>query len=159
MNFDESFTRLLGSEGGYSDHPADNGGRTMWGITEGVAIRNGYRGEMRDLSQAFAKVIYKKLYWDAVHADDVPDDLRYSLFDAAVNSGVQQAIKWLQRSLLVPDDGVIGPVTLSAASYHPGYVVAARLNGHRLQFMSALPTWPAFGRGWCNRVAKNLIEA
>jgi len=34
-----------------------------------------------------------------------------------------------------------------------------RFNGYRLQLMSSLPTWPAFGRGWANRIAKNLIEA
>ena len=34
MNFDQAFTTLLGHEGGYSDHPADPGGKTRYGITE-----------------------------------------------------------------------------------------------------------------------------
>ena len=41
MNFDEAFTKLLGHEGGYSNHPADKGGETMWGSTIAVA-RIGY---------------------------------------------------------------------------------------------------------------------
>src|SRR3546814_3701756 len=35
----------IGKEGGYSNHPADKGGPTMWGITERVARKNGYRSE------------------------------------------------------------------------------------------------------------------
>ena len=41
----------------------------------------------------------------------------------------------------------------------PALRFVTRFNGHRLQFMSSLSTWPAFGRGWANRIAKNLIEA
>src|SRR3546814_13966192 len=39
----------IGKEGGYSNHPADKCGPTMWGITERVARKNGYTGDMRNL--------------------------------------------------------------------------------------------------------------
>lgn len=156
MNFDESFTQLLSNEGGYSFNPADPGGETMWGITKAVAAANGYTAEMRDLPQERAASIYYRLYWIKVSADDLPADARFTVFDAAVNSGVAAATKWLQRAVGVTDDGVIGPMTLKAANNLPGSVIVARFSGHRLDFLAGLPTWPTFGRGWAKRIASNL---
>ena len=73
MNFDESFTRLLGHEGGYSNHSADPGGATNWGVTQDVARANGYPGDMRDFPQAHAKAIYRTSYWAPVRADDAKE--------------------------------------------------------------------------------------
>ena len=113
MTFDEAFTKLLGHEGGYSNHPSDPGGETMWGVTKRVAQAHGYMGPMRDLPVALAKQIYKKAYWDAVSADLIPAHTRYAVFDAAVNSGPVQAIKWLQRAMGVEDVGRFGPKTMA----------------------------------------------
>ena len=38
-------------------------------------------------------------------ADSCPPALRFDLFDAAVNSGPVQAVKWMQRAVGVADDG------------------------------------------------------
>lgn len=159
MTFDQAFDRLIGHEGGYSFHPADPGGETMWGVTARVARLQGYSGEMRDLSRELAKQIYRKLYWDACRCDELPDRLNFPVFDGAVNSGVAQSIIWLQRALGVEDDGVIGPQTLQAAREHLDPMLPAKVLAHRLRFMSALPTWGQFGRGWANRIAANLLEA
>ena len=158
MNFDEAFQRLLGVEGDFVDHPADPGGATMWGITERVARANGYKGHMRDFPVSLAKQIYRASYWDAVRADELPTAVRYSVFDAAVNSGVSQSVKWLQRALGVSDDGAIGPKTLAAAQAADGHVLKAKMLGARLQFMTDLPSWPSFGRGWARRVASLLVS-
>jgi lysozyme family protein len=40
----------------------------------------------------------------------------------------------------------------------PASRLVARFTGHRLELMASLPTWPAFGKGWARRVAKNLQE-
>ncbi len=157
MNFDEAFVRLLGHEGGYANDPRDPGGETIWGITRRVALANGYTGPMREMTQAQAKAIYLPLYWNAARIDRLPIELRFHVFDAAVNSGVGQANRWMQRAVGAVDDGVIGPETLGALATVPGAVVAARFTGHRLQFMASLQTWPAFGRGWANRIANNLM--
>lgn len=158
MNFDDAFERLLGHEGRYSFNPQDPGRETMWGVTAAVARAHGYAGPMRDMTLDQARAIYEPLYWHAVGADQLPDALRFDLFDGAVNSGPLQSIKWLQRALRVPDDGVIGAVTRKALDTTDPALVAARYNGYRLQFMSTLSIWPSFGRGWANRVAKNLID-
>lgn len=156
MNFDDAFDRLIGHEGGYSFSPSDPGGETMWGVTAKVAYANGYTGRMKDLPREKAKEIYRAKYWDAVKAEQLPLALRFEVFDAAVNSGVSQAVKWLQRIAGVVDDGVIGPMTLGAAAKLDGKSAAAAYNGMRLDFMTSLPTWTAFGRGWARRIASNL---
>jgi len=158
LTFDEAFDRLMGHEGGYSDNPTDPGGKTRWGVTERVARARGYKGDMRELPQAFAKeVVYRPDYWNAMKADQLPASIRFDVFDAAVNSGPGQAAKWLQRAAGVKDDGVIGPVTIAAATAL-GPELRARFNGTRLMFMTSLPAWSTFGRGWAKRIASNLLE-
>ena len=159
MNFDKAFDRLLGHEGGFVDHPRDPGGATRWGITQRVARAHGYQGEMRELPVAEARRVARIAYWDAVRADEVPDAVRYDLFDAAYNSGPEQATKWLQRAAGADDDGKLGPKTLLAARMADPQLLAKRFNGHRLRFMTDLKTWPDFGRGWARRIAANLLEA
>jgi len=156
MDFDNAFDILIGHEGGYSFNAVDPGGETMWGVTARVARANGYTGEMRALPRDTAKAIYRAKYWDAVMVDRLPLAARYSIFDAAVNSGTAQAIRWLQRAIDVGDDGVMGPLTLEAAQRAPGLKLAVAFNAQRLDFMTTLPTWPAFGKGWARRIAANL---
>jgi len=157
MNFDAAVDHVLKSEGGYSDHAADPGGRTRYGITEAVARQVGYKGDMRELPLDLAKRIYKDRYWDTVKAEQLPPAVRYVVFDAAVNSGPGQAVKWLQRALGVVDDGVIGPKTLAAANAANPDALKMRMLGQRLRFMAGLANWPAFSRGWAIRIA-SLME-
>jgi len=158
MNFDESFTRLLGHEGGYSNHPSDPGGETMWGVTKTVAQANGYVGPMRDLPVTIAKAIYHRQYWAPVRCDELPGALRYAVFDAAVNSGTVQAAKWLQRAIGATDDGRVGPQTIAMARAAQPDFAKSRMLAQRLRFMTDLKTWPAFSRGWTRRIV-DLLEA
>lgn len=157
MNFLTAFEKLLKHEGGFSDHSADPGGKTRYGVTEAVAREAGYRGDMRELPLDLAQRIYKDKYWDAVQAEALPADVRYIVFDGAVNSGVTQSAKWLQRACGVKDDGVIGPQTIRAANSLTSDGLKRRILGQRLRFMATLANWPAFGRGWANRIA-DLLE-
>ena len=155
MKFDQAFERLIGHEGGYVDHPQDPGGRTKYGISQRAYPAEDIAG----MTLERAKQIYYRDYWGPAGCDVVPEGVRFSLFDMAVNSGVRPSIQCLQRAVGVADDGRIGPITLQAIQSMPASRFVARFNGHRLQLMSALHTWPAFGRGWANRIAKNLMEA
>lgn len=158
MNFDIAVARVFGHEGGYSDHKDDPGGKTQYGITEAVAREFGYTGDMRELPHAYAKLIYKEKYWDAVKADFLPAGIRYAVFDAAVNSGPKQAIKWLQAAAGVSTDGIIGPVTLKAVHMLNAPDLKLRMLAQRLHFLTKLKTWDSFGRGWARRVA-DVMEA
>lgn len=156
MNFDEAFHKLLGHEGGFSDHPNDTGKATMWGVTERVARADGYEGHMLNFPLDHAKRIYRKQYWDKIRAEELPPALRYAVFDAAVNSGPPQAIRWLQKAVGVAEDGIVGPQTLMAArAANPDFAIR-RMLGIRLAFMASLGNWPAFSRGWARRIADVL---
>lgn len=156
MNFDQAFDALIGHEGGYVNHPSDPGGETRYGITRRVAIQEGYTGDMHVFPLDKAKAIYRARYWDAVMADRLPETVRYTVFDAAVNSGPHQAICWLQRALDVGEDGHMGPLTLDAVNKASGLRLGVLFNAERLDFMTSLPTWGAFGRGWSRRIVANL---
>ena len=157
MLFDAAFDKLLGHEGGHVDHPDDPGGATNWGVTEAVARANGYTGDMRAMPVSFARQVYRKQYWDAIRADDLPPALRYATFDGAVNSGNVQAVKWLQRAIGATDDGRVGPQTIALArAAHPDAALR-RMLAERLRFMTNLKIWPSFSRGWARRIA-DLME-
>jgi lysozyme family protein len=74
-----------------------------------------------------------------------------------VNSGPRQAIRWLQRAAGAKDDGIIGPKTLAAVRAADPEQLVRRMLAQRLRFMTGLPNWPAFGRGWARRIA-DLME-
>ncbi len=158
MTFDDAFTKLVIHEGGYSDHKADTGGKTMYGITEAVARASGYTGDMRELSQDAAKLIYLTQYWDKVQADALPAKVRYAVFDAAVNSGPGQSARWLQRALGVADDGRIGQITIAYARHSDPEELVKKMLAQRLRFMTNLTAWSSFSRGWARRIA-DLLEA
>lgn len=128
MSFDKCFDELLGIEGGYVNDPNDSGGATKYGITERVARANGYRGDMRALSEPEARMIAKNQYWDTLSLDALSAmsaAIARELFDTGYNMGVGTAGNYLQRALNAfnkrgqdyPDsivDNVIGPMTLAA---------------------------------------------
>lgn len=157
MNFSTAFEKLLKHEGGFSNHKDDRGGATRYGVTEAVARDADYRGDMRELPLDLAQRIYKDRYWDAVQAENLPEDVRYIVFDSAVNSGVIQAAKWLQRAIGVKDDGIIGPQTIRAANAMHPEALKRKILAQRLRFMATLANWPAFSRGWANRIS-DLLE-
>lgn len=155
MNFDQSFEKLLGHEGGYSNNPADPGGETKFGIS-----RKAYPGEdIAGMTLERAKQIYLRDYWGPAGCDAVPEAVKFHLFDMAVNSGVKTAIQTMQRAVQARPDGLLGPLTLQAIQSMPAPRFVARFNGQRLAFMAGLTTWQTFGRGWALRIAENLMEA
>lgn len=128
MTIDQIIDATIGKEGGYSNHPSDKGGPTMWGITERVARKHGYGGDMRKLPRATAVTIYRQEYaidpgFAAVA--EISAAIGEELFDTGVNMGPRVATGFLQRALNAlnrgasdyPDvaaDGRIGPATLGA---------------------------------------------
>lgn len=147
---------VLDHEGGYVDHPADPGGATNRGIT--IAVLAEYRGkpvtkdDVRNLSEAEACAIYVHRYWMPIRGDDLHPAIAFATMDAAVNSGVARASRWLQQAVGVAADGAIGPRTIEAAAKADPAHVVETCCAARLDFLRALKTWPTFGRGWERRV-------
>lgn len=131
-HFKKSFDKVIIAEGGYSDDPMDSGGKTKYGITQKVANRFGYRGDMKDLSLETAENIYKANYWDVMQLDSVAKvsaKIAHEMFDTGVNTGNVRAVTFLQQSLNVLNngqkeykdltvDGLMGNNTLKAFRSH-----------------------------------------
>ena len=134
MHIDDLIDAVIDREGGYSDHPADRGGATRFGITEAVARAEGYRGAMRAFPRERAVQIYRRLYWQHPGLDAVATrapDIAAELFDSGVNMGPVTAIRFLQRALNALNRG--------AADY-PDIVVDGRIGAQTLAALDAFLT-------------------
>ena len=164
--FQECLKLVLGSEGGYSNDPEDRGGATNCGITQAVydawRISRGLgRNPVVGISGDEIEMIYCDYYWKPSRCQFLPTPLDYVQFDGAVNHGVGQAAKFLQRALQVVADGSIGPVTLQAVKEEQdaGQIIAVieSILEQRGRFYDSLiaghPEQGKFGKGWHNRLA------
>jgi len=162
-NFGKALSAVLRHEGGFVNHPADPGGMTNLGCTKATweqwVGRKVTEAEMRALTPSDVAPLYKKRYWDKVMGDDLPTGVDYAVFDAAVNSGVTRASRWLQQAVGVTDDGVIGPKTLTAVKATDPEVLVQWFNKRRMAFLQSLTTWDTFGKGWGRRVAEVNVAA
>ena len=185
-NFDAALKRVLAYEVRYSNHPADRGGETYCGITRRFeaewvgwerleAMRN-----QPDFPECLARdlvlmgdvrEIYRAKYWLPIVGEGILDqEIAEEVFEAGVNVGVAQAVKWLQRALnalnrnlvLWPDlieDGLIGGNTLMAirravTSGRAGAVVKlqnAQQAMYYLEIMRRDPGQEVFALGWLSR--------
>lgn len=167
--FERAFERVILFEGGYADDPYDSGGKTMYGITEAVADRYGYEGEMKNLPIETAKDIYRNNYWHANGCGDFDNFIIAELvFDMGVNMGNRVAVRKLQKAynLLsnneITVDGLIGPETLGAVNGYPHtrdlafwYCTLRSLRYKNI--VAHNKTQRRFIRGWGRRV-QSLLE-
>lgn len=153
--FTKVIDRVLAHEGGYVNHPKDPGGETNWGI----AKRSYPNVDIKRLTRDGAIAIYRRDFWDRVQGDKLPPAVAFQVFDAAVNHGPGNAVRWLQRAAGVADDGLLGPVSLAAIRKAEPTDLVLRFNACRLEFYASLTTFPTFGKGWVRRVAGNLRSA
>jgi lysozyme family protein len=92
---------VMRREGGYVDHPADRGGPTKFGITQGTLAR--HRGhalgaaEVAALSADQARQIYRRDYYFGPRIDQLPARIQPFVFDSAVNHGPGRAICFVQQ--------------------------------------------------------------
>lgn len=178
MDVQKLIDEVIAREGGYSNHPADRGGPTNYGVTEQVARAFGYKGDMRSMPRDVAVSIYRERFWIAPRfgeAAAIFPEIGHELFDTGVNMGVGTAGKFLQRALNAlnrgaadyPDigtDGVIGNMTLAALKglkakrgAAAGEVLRKALDGMQcaryIEIAEKNPSQEAFAYGWiANRI-------
>lgn len=153
--FDSLIGRVLSHEGGYSNDPKDPGGETQWGISK----RSYPNVDIRSLKREQAIELYRRDFWQRVQGDKLPSSVAFQVLDAAVNHGIGNAVRWLQRAAGVADDGVIGPRTIAAITAASPADLVLLFNAERLDFYAKLGLFDRFGRGWTRRVAGNLRYA
>lgn len=164
LSDDQIILDVVRREGGYVDHPDDRGGPTNFGITQATLTQ--YRGraatrqDMRDLTLTEAKEIYRTQYMQPFSAL-LSSALRAQCFDAAVQHGVAQSVRWLQRAIGVKADGRLGPLTAEAANRAPAKQVAAFVIRSRLELYGSLITrdrsQSVFAAGWMRRMGE-MVE-
>lgn len=157
MHFQTALGFVLAREAGYVNHPADRGGPTNHGITQ--RTYDAYQRSIGALPQSVklitdteVETIYRLRYWQPIKGDSLPWPLALAVFDWAVNSGPETAVKHLQRLAGVDDDGQMGPVTLAAsASVDVDLYIDERARFYG-RIIEADPTQKVFEKGWANRL-------
>lgn len=164
---DEIITDILKAEGWdkYTDHPADRGGPTKWGIT--LDAWCDYVGhpitdyEVRRIDEPQARAFYRQKYIEGPGYDRIGSPFLVGLVvDAAVNHGPKRATKWLQRAVGAQQDGVLGPLTAQAVNRRDDIITALNFLSYRVKFYGYLvtrdPSQAVFAHGWNSRAAKWL---
>jgi lysozyme family protein len=151
LSFDICFDRLIGHEGGYVDDPHDPGGETNWGISK----RSYPQLDIKSLTRADAARIYLTDFWKPV-AGSLPLSVTFQLFDFAVNSGIGNAVRCLQRVVGAVPDGVWGQFSKTAAAAFSESDLLMLLLAERLDFLRKTQVWKFDSSGLAGRIANNL---
>lgn len=168
---DALIASLIQREGGFVDHPSDNGGATKYGITIETLRRSRgrpvSRQDVENLTVEEATEIYRHHYFTASGFDQLRDpEFMEFMFDFAVHAGVGGATAGLQKALnripgidAGPADGVMGPKTLAAlatAASRNQEALFYRVQAERalmlMQFIGRDKRQADFAGGWANRL-------
>jgi len=164
IGFDECFKRIIGHEGEFSDDYNDRGNWTTGTIGEGelkgtkygVSAMSYPHLDIANLSLEEAKAIYYEDFWKKVNAEEFHAAVAFQLFDASVNHGTGNAVRFLQRGLGVADDGDVGRITLNRYRTTDVDDLLHKFNAERLIFYTKLSNFGLYGSGWVRRVAQNM---
>ena len=163
---DDIITDVLKAEGwdAFTDHPADRGGPTKWGITQKAWAA--WRGhdvtveEVQQITEAQARDFYEAEYVLGPRFNHLPEKIQGLVVDCGVNHGTARAAKWLQKAVGVKQDGDIGPITLTAVKNENPLAIYIKICAIRERFYAGIvardPSQVVFIRGWINRNAKWL---
>lgn len=166
-DFETAVELILRHEGEFTLRRNDPGNWTggevgvgeLKGTNLGISAAAYPNEDLRALTRERAKAIYRRDYWDAVRATELPHAVALVVFDMAVNAGVRAATLCLQRALRVADDGVLGPVTLAAAARQAGVALLTRITRERILYYASLRNWPSEKKGWTQRTLETLLTA
>lgn len=167
--FNASVQHTLVDEGVLSDNPNDSGGVTKFGIT--IPFLTDYLGrpataaDIKGLKRDTAIDAYYKVLWVASGVVNLPAELAPAVFDFAVHSGKDRAVKTLQGVVGAEVDGDLGPQTVGKITpltndakklrkLRNDYVIARGI--FLMNDVQARPKDVAFVEGWFKRVVGQL---
>ena len=152
-------------EGGFANDHLDNGGATNMGVTISTWRQVGYDkdgdgdidiDDLHQLTREDVMEVLRIAYWNRWRADEINNQaLADILVDWLWASG-----KWgiiiPQRLLGVPEDGIVGPVTISRVNNSNPYQLKIRIYNARVAFIRNIiqrdPTQKRFENGWLKRL-------
>lgn len=163
-------------EGGLTDHPADPGGITNFGVSLRWLRSLGHdlgdidgdgdidADDIRALTPQQAAELFKVKFWDAYNLSSLPQLIATIHYDCAVNTGPKQATFITQRAcntlvgpygVKLAVDGALGPQTRKFLTLHATSTLATAMIEQRKGFYINLaqdkPDFAPFQRGWLNR--------
>ena len=186
-NFELAHKITSDCEGGYVNDPHDAGGETIFGIARNMwkdlplwRIVDDYKKAVGDLSERenrtqleklclgngeFVKLknaFYKAQFWDKLKGDELHSQaIANNVYDFAVNAGVKQSVRSLQRCLNIEADGIFGNESLKACNNALEKEVNNAFCKAREQFYKDLvtrkPANEKFLKGWLGRVKRFYV--
>lgn len=162
--FHKVFDRVIGHEGGFQKMHNDRGNWTsgivgqgeLKGTKFGLSAMTYPTTNIEALTVDEAKMIYFYDWWRQLNMDRFHQSMQYQFFDAAINHGAHNATKMIQRAVSVNDDGIIGPMTLAEVNKMDINDLLMIFIAERIKFFTQVATFDKYGKGWMNRMAKNL---
>ena len=165
-DFKKYAPKLLQLEGGYTNHPDDQGGPTCKGVT--LKIYKAYCGQektikdLQNMSYGTWESIMKDLYWDKCLADEIENQsVAEIVVDWCVNSGMI-GLRKVQELVGTKPDGIAGPKTLKAINEAEQSELFERVLNARKQFYVNIvkrnPRQKVFMNGWMNRLLMFKFE-
>jgi lysozyme family protein len=152
---------ILKWEGGFVNDPDDAGGATNKGVT--IAAFRQFFGadktvdDLKKITVVEWDSIFKTAYWDRWQGDKIDNqNIANILVDWVWGSGFT-GIKRPQSMLGLKNDGVVGPVTLSAINSYPNQrELFDRIKLDRAAYLNEIclkrPANEKFKKGWLNRL-------
>ena len=170
-NFNLSLNRTLSHEGNYRNDPSDNGGETYKGIARkshpdwaGWTIIDKCKKatdfplslEKSDELQKLVVEVYYHQYWQPLKADQIlKQSVADSIFDFAVNAGVNTSIEIVQKMLRIKIDGLVGTESISHINAEEENHFLSTLTVKKLKYymdtIRRRPTNKKFLLGWLSR--------
>lgn len=129
-NYDNAIRFILFYEKYKSNHPSDPGGITIWGISSRYYPKevNTMLAMTAEGSKEYAKVFYRREFWDRIDGDNLPYGLDCVLMDIAVNQGISTA-KAIEKA---------------CANWHDALIL-------RCDRWDDSKNYGTFGKGWSKR--------
>lgn len=149
----------------YTNNKKDKGGPTKYGITLATWRRVGYdkngdgvlnEEDVKLLTKDDFHRVFKQNFWNACKADKIQDQsVANMLVDFAYNSGVKRAATYLQLTLGITADGIIGNKTLFAINKSNGKRLFERFKKTREDYLKSIAKGEQkdFFNGWLRRLS------
>lgn len=162
-----AFPWVIGIEKGFQCDPEDPGNWTggevgsgrLVGTKYGVSAKSYPHLDIPNVTLEQSQQIAKTDFWDKFRGDEMPGAVALGVFDFGYNAGIHEGIIVLQRTLDLPEDGVVGPITLGSLSARDPKWVARIYYVERMVAYRKMKGWAHDGNGWSARALATRDKA